>query len=601
MLTRWIQCVFYLARALFPVGTFQGYSLELDMPPSYRVSHPRPSSHLTLHRGILYFRILVPNHLQSLLGKCEIRRSLNGLDSRTARSKALRLSLVAQHFFALSEDLVEERIHSVQDNISQQFGITKENIKSVGTFLFDSTLKKDLSPASLTLLLPSFLREQEGIASSTKIFSEKVEATETDGAGKEDFSFPREETPSVEPTETVRRRIKLEEKGRLPNLGEAFDAYVKAKTLTWSAASAKDIPPQVRQFVEIVRELERSRDIRVDELSREHIRSYFDTLKHLPCRLCGQRQFTGKGWLQLADMGRSGQIERLLSVKTMEVRQTNVRSFVNWCELEYRGAVQAKYVNSGFPKVLSDKDIRRKGVKRESFTQDELKALFGDMGKYIQATEGVSSRFWAPLIALYSGMRLEEICQLHLSDIVKVDGVLCFSINEESGSSGYVKHVKSSAGIRKVPVHPHLWDELGLEKFVASRWANIPKEKYTSTLLFPDLQERVNAVNHATVKLGSALTHWFTRYRRSVGVGGQHGEPSTKAFHSFRHTVIEYLHKEARVDLSMLQAVVGHEMVDMGVTENYAGDWPVKTLLTDVMQKLNWISFFRKKLEQLSS
>ena len=380
----------------------------------------------------------------------------------------------------------------------------------------------------------------------------------------------------------------MEEKGRLPNLGEAFDAYVKAKTLTWSAASAKDIPPQVRQFVEIVRELEHGRDIRVDELSREHIRSYFDTLKHLPCRLCGQRQFTGKGWLQLADMGRSGQIERLLSVKTMEVRQTNVRSFVNWCELEYRGAVQAKYVNSGFPKVLSDKAIRRKGVKREAFTQDELKALFGDMGKYVQATEGVPSRFWAPLIALYSGMRLEEICQLHLSDIVKVDGVLCFSINEERGGSGYVKHVKSLAGIRKVPVHPHLWRELGLEKFVASRWAKTPKEKYASTLLFPDLQERVNAVNHATVKLGSALTHWFTRYRRSVGVGGQHGEPSTKAFHSFRHTVIEYLHKEARVDLSMLQAVVGHEMVDMGVTENYAGDWPVKTLLTDVIARLHW-------------
>lgn len=557
------------------------------MPSVGVSSHSRYRSYLTTHRGILYFRILVPNHLQSLIGQREIRRSLNGLDSRTARTKALRLSLAAQHFFALADDLAHERIHSVQEKAIQLSGITKENIKSVGTFLFDSTLKKDLSPASLTLLLPSFLREQEGTASSTKIFSEKIEAAETGGAGEERFSFPKEETSSVEPTEKVRRRIKVEE-GRLPNLREAFDAYVKAKTLTWSAASAKDIPPQVRQFVEIVRELEHGRDIRVDELSREHIRSYFDTLKHLPCRLCGQRQYAGKGWLQLADMGRSGQIERLLSVKTMEVRQTNVRSFVNWCELEYRGAVQAKYVNSGFPKVLSDKDIRRKGVKRKAFTQDELKALFGDMGKYVQATEGVSSRFWAPLIALYSGMRLEEICQLHLSDIVKMDGVLCFSINEESGGSGYVKHVKSSAGIRKVPVHPHLWDELGLEKFVASRWAKTSKEKYTSTLLFPDLQERVNAVNHATVKLGSALTHWFTRYRRSVGVGGQHGEPSTKAFHSFRHTVIEYLHKEARVDLSMLQAVVGHEMVDMGVTENYAGDWPVKTLLTDVIARLHW-------------
>ena len=271
-------------------------------------SHARCGAHVTTRRGIHYFRILVPNHLQSLIGKREIRRSLNGLDSRTARTKALRLSLVAQHLFALADDLALERIHSAQEKGIQLFGITKENIKFVGTFLFDSTLKKDLSPASLTLLLPSFLREQEGIASSTKIFSEKVEATETDGAGKEDFSFPKEETPSVEPTETVRRRIKLEEKGRLPNLGEAFDAYVKAKTLTWSAASAKDIPPQVRQFVEIVRELEHGRDIRVDELSREHIRSYFDTLKHLPCRLCGQRQFTGKGWSSLPIWGALGRL-----------------------------------------------------------------------------------------------------------------------------------------------------------------------------------------------------------------------------------------------------------------------------------------------------
>ena len=557
------------------------------MPSSHRVSHPRPSSHLTLHRGILYFRILVPNHLQSLLGKCEIRRSLNGLDSRTARSKALRLSLVAQHFFALSEDLVEKRIHSAQDNISQQFGITKENIKSVGTFLLDSTLKKDLSPASLTLLLPSFLREQKGTL-SVKMFSEKATPVRKESMQDKAPAIKDKNNLPTRSAETTRRRIKLEGKKELPNLREALDTYVKAKTLTWSAASAKDIPPQVRQFVEIVRELEHGRDIPVDELSREHIRSYFDTLKHLPCRLCGQRQFTGKGWLQLADMGRSGQIERLLSVKTMEVRQTNVRSFVNWCELEYRGAVQAKYVNSGFPKVLSDKDIRRKGVKREAFTRDELHALFGDMEQYTKATEGVSSRFWTPLIALYSGMRLEEICQLHLSDIVKEDGVLCFSINEENGGSGYVKHVKSSAGIRKIPVHPYLWEKIGLGKFASFRWEQTKKENHRSTLLFPDLQERVNTVNHATVKLGSALTHWFTRYRRSVGVGGQHGETSTKAFHSFRHTVIEYLHKEARVDLSMLQSVVGHEMIDMGVTENYAGDWPIRALLTDVIAKLNW-------------
>ena len=38
----------------------------------------------------------------------------------------------------------------------------------------------------------------------------------------------------------------------------------------------------------------------------------------------------------------------------------------------------------------------------------------------------------------------------------------------------------------------------------------------------------------------------------------------------------------------MLQAVVGHELVDMGVTEAYAGEWSIKTLLDSVILKLNW-------------
>ena len=212
------------------------------MPSAGISSLPRYCSYLTTQRGILYFRILVPNHLQSLIGKREIRRSLNGLDSRTARTKALRLSLAAQHFFALADDLAHERIHCAQEKTVQSFGITKENIKFVGTFLFDSTLKKDLSPASLTLLLPSFLREQEEIVSSTKIFSEKVEATETDGAGKEDFSFPKEETPSVEPTETVRRRIKLEEKGNFRISGKLLMPMSKPRRLHGQPQAPKTFP-----------------------------------------------------------------------------------------------------------------------------------------------------------------------------------------------------------------------------------------------------------------------------------------------------------------------------------------------------------------------
>ena len=65
-------------------------------------------------------------------------------------------------------------------------------------------------------------------------------------------------------------------------------------------------------------------------------------------------------------------------------------------------------------------------------------------------------------------MRIEEICQLHLSDVREVEGVMCFSVNEELGFNGTSKHVKTIAGIRNVPIHPWLWKEAGLSEFVAS-------------------------------------------------------------------------------------------------------------------------------------
>ena len=74
----------------------------------------------------------------------------------------------------------------------------------------------------------------------------------------------------------------------------------------------------------------------------------------------------------------------------------------------------------------------------------------------------------------------------------------------------------------------------------------------------------------------------------AVGVGGQEGETSSKTFHSFRYTVVEYLLKEARVPLNMVQTVVGHEITDMGVTEVYAGEWPMSVLLEEVIMKLRW-------------
>jgi integrase len=42
------------------------------------------------------------------------------------------------------------------------------------------------------------------------------------------------------------------------------------------------------------------------------------------------------------------------------------------------------------------------------------------------------SRFWIPLIALFSGMRLNEICQMDTADVQEIEGTLCFSVSAMS-------------------------------------------------------------------------------------------------------------------------------------------------------------------------
>ena len=40
------------------------------------------------------------------------------------------------------------------------------------------------------------------------------------------------------------------------------------------------------------------------------------------------------------------------------------------------------------------------------------------------------ARYWVPLIGLFSGMRLNEVCQLDVADIRLIEGVPCFVITE---------------------------------------------------------------------------------------------------------------------------------------------------------------------------
>jgi integrase len=161
------------------------------------------------------------------------------------------------------------------------------------------------------------------------------------------------------------------------------------------------------------------------------------------------------------------------------------------------------------------------------FTIDELNRLMGNLPADDPAMR------WIPLIGLYSGMRINEICQLRTDDIRQEAGVYFFDVREGDGQK-----VKTKAGIRRVPIHSKLI-HAGLLEY---------REGLRAGQLFPALRP-----GGPDKKMSWGFTQRFTIYRRSCGVTKER-----VGFHSFRKNVVTAL-DNAGVHRADIAAVVGHE------------------------------------------
>ncbi|HEY3696748.1 site-specific integrase [Phenylobacterium sp.] len=157
---------------------------------------------------------------------------------------------------------------------------------------------------------------------------------------------------------------------------------------------------------------------------------------------------------------------------------------------------------------------RRANVQRRSFTPDELKALFAALEPLRDATP---TKFWVPALAVYTGARAGEICQLRTVDVIEVDGLHCLNLSEfgPDGTRVADKRLKTAASERIVPLHPAIV-EAGFLRFV--------ERQHNHERLFPDLKAGPKG------NFSHEFSKWFGRFKRRVGFA----QPSL-VFHSFRH------------------------------------------------------------------
>lgn len=239
----------------------------------------------------------------------------------------------------------------------------------------------------------------------------------------------------------------------------------------------------------------------------------------------------------------------------IKVKLSRLRTLLQWAADNDYAATNAA---AGI-KVI-DKNAAKN--KRMEFSLEALKAIF-DSPVYSTGARPTQGRgeaaYWLPLLALFTGARLEELGQLRITDITELtyadldgqnrtaDFILILE-DDEAGQS-----LKNANSERRVPVHPELI-RLGFLEYCADM------KRQGHTRLFPELKP--NKFGTLTAKWGE----WFGSYKR-----GQCGVTDSRmTFHSFRHTFKQYARQVGMVE-GIQRQIMGHSGDD--VADDYGSDY----------------------------
>ena len=206
---------------------------------------------------------------------------------------------------------------------------------------------------------------------------------------------------------------------------------------------------------------------------------------------------------------------------------------------------------------------KRPQDQRPMWSTDKLRELFDSpIWRGCKSTERRSQRgphvirderFWLPLIALFSGMRQEEICQLQLADIRQESGHWVFDVNDVPP-----RQLKNRNGVRLVPIHEQLIALDLLEHAEQLRTTGAER-------LFPTMSR-----GGADSRLGHNYSKWFTRYRKDIGLYEKGLD-----FHSFRHSATTFL-AHGGVSGPIIDKLTGHATA--GETARYTKSFRIEQL-----------------------
>jgi integrase len=367
---------------------------------------------------------------------------------------------------------------------------------------------------------------------------------------KGDFSY-QNELPDIFPDFLEKP---AERDSQTARLSEVIRHYVaENEKSNWDEKSRQEIESSLNLFMKVMG------DVSIKSISRRQVSKFRDTLQKLPPNMNKVKKYRDKSIQQILEMD----IDKTLSSRTINKIMGRVVTLFNH-------ALKHEFIKGQNPATDMKLPLGKwEDDNRAPFTNHDLEKLMLS-NEYINDKHGKSYQFWTPIIALFTGMRQNEIAQLHLDDIkCDEDGIWIIDVNAKGK-----KKVKTKAGIRKVPIHPFIVNELKLPEYVEKLKGRGEKR------LFPELKKSRDGY-------AKSVSQWFNlRYKVRCGIK-EDSDGRMKDFHSFRTTIINHLQRK-KVPFDMLKQLVGHSKGKDVTQVFYTDRYTPKELLEDIVSKVDY-------------
>lgn len=322
------------------------------------------------------------------------------------------------------------------------------------------------------------------------------------------------------------------------NVSPLLSEVVQAYTVYYEKLNKPEMLKKVRAVLPLLLQLVGNKPI--GSLSQTDFTTFFDDVQTLPPRwkdYCRVHKVTPKE----ASARRVGEISKGTFDGTYVAA---IGPFLDYC--------RSRWQDQGWPVNITVAGIRYIGSRSESengqraFKGKELKRLFE--GPEMAAFAGCPKeafKFWLPHLGLFTGARVNELCQLNPQRDIRMDeesGIWFLDLTASSdGHDEIEKTLKNQTSKRKVPVHPTLI-ELGFLTYVESLKSAGKK------LLFPGFPP---SVGRAAPKAGE----WFTELLKRIGLRDETPGARLVGMHAFRHTVSN---QGEELGVVNTEAITGH-------------------------------------------